>query len=56
MRCITLHNFCIFRDDPYEPGWKLEVQKLSLTENYFLTNENKELVDLTCLNVPFDRT
>ena len=30
MACIALHNICIHKNDPCNPRWKLEVNKIHL--------------------------
>ena len=44
MACIVLHNICIARNDPCNPRWKLEVNKLHLIRKATKRTKNKRLV------------
>ena len=41
MACVMFHNFCIAKDDPCNPRWRLRVQELELSNCVIKKRANK---------------
>ena len=41
MACVMLHNFCVVKDDPCNPHWRLSVEELELNNTAINRRANK---------------